>query len=294
MNNIYEELFSQYNCAALNDRQIRQEVEQLLHTYLSANLNTEVYKFCLGCVDLTSLNSTDNDAQIVKMVQKVNRMSKIFPEAPLPAGICVYPNFISTVKKTLQVDVNTVAVSGGFPASQTFAEIKTAETAMAVMEGADEIDVVMPVGNFLSGKYEKVREELEEMKASCRKAPLKVIIESGVLPSASEIKKASVLAMSSGADFIKTSTGKTAVSATPEATYVMCQAVKAWHTKTREKVGIKVAGGIVTAEDAVAHYTIVKQILGTGWLDKKYFRIGASRLANNLLNEIAGKETRYF
>ncbi|HQB27509.1 MAG TPA: deoxyribose-phosphate aldolase [Paludibacter sp.] len=294
MNNIYEELFTQYHCAALNDRQVRQEVEQLLHTHLSSNLNTEVYKFCLGCMDLTSLNSTDNDVQIVKMVQKVNRMPKIFPEAPLPAGICVYPNFISTVKNTLQVDVKTVAVSGGFPASQTFAEIKTAETAMAVMEGADEIDVVMPVGDFLSGEYEKVRGELEEMKASCRKAPLKVILESGILPSTSEIKKASVLAMSSGADFIKTSTGKATVSATPEATYVMCQAIKAWHAKTREKVGIKVAGGIVTAEDAVTYYTIVKQILGTGWLDKKYFRIGASRLANNLLNEIVGKETRYF
>ena len=160
MNNIYEELFTQYHCAALNDRQVRQEVEQLLHTHLSSNLNTEVYKFCLGCMDLTSLNSTDNDVQIVKMVQKVNRMPKIFPEAPLPAGICVYPNFISTVKNTLQVDVKTVAVSGGFPASQTFAEIKTAETAMAVMEGADEIDVVMPVGDFLSGEYEKVRGEL--------------------------------------------------------------------------------------------------------------------------------------
>lgn len=292
--NIYEELFAQYNCNNLNDRQVRQEVEQLLFTHLSSNLNTGVYKSCLSCVDLTSLNSTDNDAQIVKMVQKVNRLSKIFPDAPLPAAICVYPKFISVVRNNLQVDVKIAAVTGGFPASQTFVEIKIAETSMAVMEGADEIDVVMSVGDFLSGEYEKVREELEEMKASCRTTPLKVIIESGVLPSASEIKKASVLAMSAGVDFIKTSTGKAAVSATPEATYIMCQAIKAWHAKTGERIGIKVAGGIVTVEDAATHYTIVQQVLGAEWLEHKYFRIGASRLANNLLNKIAGKETKYF
>ncbi len=291
--NIYEEIFSNYHCD-IDDTQIHNEVAQIVKNQLPFNLNTEVYKTCLECVDLTSLNSTDHDAQIVKMVQKVNRLVKIFPDVPLPASICVFPKFIPAVKNSLQADLKLASVAGGFPASQTFTEIKIAEASMAVMEGADEIDSVMPIGDFIAGEYEKVREELEEMKASCRTASLKIIIESGALPSLSDVKKASILAISSGADFIKTSTGKMPISATPEAAYVMCQAIKAWHEQTGKKIGIKVAGGIVTAEDAAVYYTIVKEILGAEWLNNKLFRIGASSLANNLINAIVGKETKYF
>ena len=165
---------------------------------------------------------------------------------------------------------------------------------MAVMEGASEIDVVISIGKFLSGQYEEVREELQEIKAACRGSHLKVIIESGALQTASAIKKASVLSMSAGADFIKTSTGKIPVAATPEATYVMCTAIKEWHEQTGEKIGYKPAGGIVTTQDAVTHYTIVKEILGEEWLNNKLFRIGASRLANNLLTDITGREVSYF
>jgi deoxyribose-phosphate aldolase len=174
------------------------------------------------------------------------------------------------------------------------AEVKIAETSMAVMEGATEIDVVISIGKFLEGHFDEVMEELSELKDACRSAHLKVIIESGALKNASNIKKASLLAMAAGADFIKTSTGKIPVAATLEATYVMCQAIKEWYEKTGQKVCYKPAGGIVTTEDAVKHYTLVKHILGNEWLNNKMFRIGASRLANNLLSSIEGKEVKYF
>ena len=292
--NIYQELFDNYNCD-IQDAQINKEVGQIVKTYLPTNLNTEVYKTCLSCVDLTSLNSTDTDTQIVKMVQKVNRLPKIFPDVPNVAAVCVYPVFAKAVRDSLNLEgVKTAAVVGGFPSSHTFEEIKVIETSMAIMEGAEEIDIVISLSNFLTENYEKVREELEEIKSVGKGANLKVILETGELNSASVIKKAAIMAISSGADFIKTSTGKTAVSATPEAVYVMCQSIKEWHEQTGVKIGIKVAGGINTAEDAATYYTIVKQVLGTAWLNNKLFRIGASRLANNLLNAIVGKETRYF
>lgn len=201
---------------------------------------------------------------------------------------------VSVVKSNLTEDVGIASVSAGFPASQTFIEVKVAETAMAVLEGATEIDVVISIGKFLEGKFDEVFEELEELKASCRNAHLKVILETGALKNASNIKKASVLSMQAGADFIKTSTGKIPVAATVEATYIMCTAIKEWFEKTGEKVGYKPAGGIVTTEDAVKHYTLVKQILGDEWLNNESFRFGASRLANNLLTTIKKEEIKYF
>ncbi len=291
--NKFEELFNKYNCN-LDDAKVTKEVASLLAQHVSENNNSEVYKQCLSCIDLTSLNSTDTDSQIISMVEKVNKFHDFYPEIPLVGAVCVYPSMVATVKEHLTENIGIASVAAGFPSSQTFIEVKIAETAMAVMEGATEIDVVISIGKFLSEKYEEVFEELTEIKSACREAHLKVIIETGALETASNIKKASILAMSTGADFIKTSTGKMPVAATPFATYVMCQAIKEWHKKTGEKVGYKPAGGIVTTAEAVQHYTIVKEVLGNDWLNNKLFRIGASRLANNLLTSILKEEVKYY
>ncbi len=289
----FDDLFKQYNCN-LNDENIKSEVAKILSGHYSENDNKEVYKQCLSQIDLTSLNGTDTHAEIISMVEKVNNFKSAFPALPNVGAICVYPALVPVVKEHLTENIGIASVAAGFPASQTFIEVKVAETAMAVMEGATEIDVVISVGKFLEGNYEEVYEELTEIKASCRKAHLKVILETGALQNASNIKKASILAMAAGADFIKTSTGKIPVAATVEATYIMCQAIKEWQEKTGGVVSYKPAGGIVTTEDAVKHYTIVKEILGNEWLNNTRFRFGASRLANNLLSSIEGKEVKYF
>ncbi len=289
----FQELFNTYNCE-LNDEFIEQEVDRILKENLQDNMNVEVYKQCLNSIDLTSLSETDTEDKIFDMVQKVNTFTDIYPELPNVGAICVYPSFVSVVKESLTEDIGIASVAAGFPSSQTYVEVKVAEVSMAVLAGASEIDVVISIGKFLSKNYEEVYEELSEIKAACRDAKLKVILETGDLKTASSIKRASVLSMASGADFIKTSTGKIPVAATPFATYVMCQAIKEWHEETGEKVGYKPAGGIATTEDAVIHYTLVKEVLGEEWLNNKLFRIGASRLANNLLTSIVGEETKYF
>jgi len=289
----FDDLFEQYNCN-LNDEVVKQSIETILAKHSAENDNKEVYKQCLNQIDLTSLNGTDTHAEIIALVEKVNGFKSVFPHLPNVGAICVYPALVPVVKEHLKVDIGIASVSAGFPASQTFIEVKVAETAMAVMEGATEIDVVISIGKFLEGNYQDVYEELSELKAACREAHLKVILETGALQTATLIKKASILAMASGADFIKTSTGKIPVAATLEATYVMCEAIKEWYDKTGEKVAYKPAGGIVTTDDAVKHYTIVKYILGDNWLNNKMFRFGASRLANNLLTSIEGKEVKYF
>ncbi len=290
----FEELFSTYNCDSITDEQVKADVEKIISEHYGENDNVEVYKKCINLIDLTSLKETDTEEEIRSMVQKVNDFEDNFPDIPNVGAICVYPSMVSTVKATLTEPIGIASVSAGFPSSQTFIEIKVAETAMCVMEGATEIDVVISIGKFLEGKYEEVYEELSEIKSACRDAHLKVILESGALKTAANIKKASVLAMAAGADFIKTSTGKIPVAATPEATYVMCTAIKEWNEKVGAKVGYKPAGGIVTTEDAVKHYTLVKEILGEDWLNNEKFRLGASRLANNLLTSIKGKDVKYF
>ena len=289
-----EELFSLYGCDSTTDEQVKQEMEQLLSAHFEENNTTEVYKRCFNSIDLTSLKETDTEEEIRSMVEKVNNFEENFPDIPNVGAICVFPSMVSTVKATLTEPVGIAAVSAGFPASQTFIEVKVAETAMCVMEGATEIDVVISVGKFLAGKYDEVFEELTEIKSACRDAHLKVILETGALKTAANIKKASVLAMAAGADFIKTSTGKIPVAATPEATFIMCTAIKDWNEKTGAKVGYKPAGGIATAEDAVKHYTLVKEILGDEWLNNKLFRFGASSLANKLLSSIRQEEVKYF
>jgi len=291
--NKFDELFKLYS-TNLNDEQVKSQVANLIKQHFDENNNIETYKKCLSIIDLTSLNGTDTQGEITTMTKKVNDFDEHFPHLPNVAAICVYPALVPVVKGHLTENVGIAAVTGGFPASQTFLEIKIAETAMSVLEGASEIDAVISLGEFLDGNYKDVYEELCEIKAACRDSHFKVIIESGALKSASLIKKAALVAMAAQGDFVKTSTGKIDVSATVEATFVICSAIREWYEKTGERIGYKAAGGIVTAEDAVKHFTIVKQILGNDWLNKSYFRFGASRLANNLLTAIEGKEVKYF
>jgi len=289
----FNALWNEYPCN-LNDDQVKKNVAKLLADKTDENKNTAVYKQCFNSIDLTSLSTTDSTSSIESMIDKVNAFSEKYPDMPSVAAICVYPALVEVVKRKLQIPLNIASVSAGFPSSQTFIEVKVAETAMAVSEGASEIDVVISVGTFLESNFEKVYEELSEIKAACHGAHLKVILETGALASAANIKKASVLAMVAGADFIKTSTGKMSPAATVEAAYVMCGAIKEFYQKTGERIGFKPAGGIVTTEDAVNYYTIVKEVLGDEWLNNKLFRIGASRLANNLLTDIYGKAVSYY
>ncbi len=289
----FEQLFAQYNCN-LDDAQVEAQVKQLIDEHFDENNNAEVWKQCLHQIDLTTLNGDDTDAKVIAMAQHVNDFPKNFPGIPNVAAICVYPSLVPVVNANLTAPVGIAACCAGFPASQTFIEVKIAETALAVREGATEIDVVISIGKMLEGKYQEVYDELCEIRAAARGAHLKVILETGALKSASLIKKASIIAMQAGADFIKTSTGKIPVAATLEAALVMCQAIKEWREQTGVKVSFKPAGGIATTEDAVKYYTIVKEVLGKEWLNNENFRFGASRMANNLLSSIEGREIKWF
>lgn len=261
----------------LNDADVQVQVAALIEKKVPENNTEEVKKFLFNCIDLTTLNTTDSDESVMRFTEKVNRFDDEFPDLKNVAAICVYPNFAQVVKDTLEVEgINIACVSGGFPSSQTFTEVKIAETAMALADGADEIDIVIPVGAFLSGDYETMCEEIMELKETCKEHHLKVILETGALKTASNIKKASILSMYSGADFIKTSTGKQQPAATPEAAYVMCQAIKEYYEQTGNKVGFKPAGGINTVNDALIYYTIVKEVLGKEWLSNELFRLGTS------------------
>jgi deoxyribose-phosphate aldolase len=280
----YRDTLKKYK-TGFNDADITKKVNDIISKKFAQNNNKEVYKRIYSCIDLTSLNSTDTREDIWKFTERVNDFEGS-SDIPNVAAICVYPNFAETVKEALTANVNIAAVSGGFPSSQTFTEVKIAETALAVASGADEIDIVLNLGFFLDENYEELSEEIEEIKHACRDAKLKVILETGALKSASNIMKASILALYSGADFLKTSTGKGYEGATLEAAYIMCTAIKEYAEKTGNKAGFKASGGISTTEDAVKYYTIVKEVLGDEYLNNEYFRIGASRLANNLLESI--------
>ncbi|MDR1682404.1 MAG: deoxyribose-phosphate aldolase [Candidatus Symbiothrix sp.] len=284
MMNKYEETLNKFNFA-LNDEELSRKTAEI--TAGSAENNTsDVLRFLYSCIDLTSLGTEDSKESIWKFTEQVNDFDGSQSDINNVAAICVYPNFVSVVKEVLRADVKVAAVSGGFPSSQTFIEVKVAETSLAVADGVDEIDIVLNCGEFFDNNIEAVCEEIIEIKEACRNAHLKVILETGLLKTAANIKKASILAMYSGADFIKTSTGKVYPGASPEAVYVMCEAVKEYHLLHNRKVGVKVSGGVRTPEEAVLYYTIVKKILGEEWLTPEYFRIGASSLAANLLNAI--------
>lgn len=297
----FEEMQSKYALALskynthLHDDEVRMKVDKLILNKLDENDNLEVKKQILNCIDLTTLKCTDTEESVLKFTEKVNDLTDSYPDIPTIAAVCVYPNMAEIVSDTLEADgVNIACVSGGFPSSQTFMEVKVAETAMALHCGADEIDIVMPVGKFLSGDYEGVCDEISELKDICGDKKLKVILETGVLITAENIKKAALICMYSGADFIKTSTGKEAISATPDAALVMCEAIREYYKETGRKVGFKAAGGINTVKKALAYYTIVKEVLGNEWLNNEWFRIGASSLANPLFTEITGQEIQLF
>ena len=290
----YVATLQKYN-TNIKDEEVKAAVEKIIAEKVPENDTPEVKKFLLGSVELTSLRTTDNEENILAMVEKVNRFDKEYPELPHVATICTYPNFAKLVSESLEVDgVQVVNVSGSFPSSQTFIEVKVAEASLAVKDGATEIDIVMPVGKYLSGDYEGVADEIGEQKQACGECPMKVILETGCLPSMSDVKKASIIAMYAGADYIKTSTGKEKVSATPEAAYVMCQAIKEYYDQTGIQIGLKPAGGINTVRAAVTYYTIVKEVLGEKWLTNKWFRMGTSRLTNLLISELVGKEVKFF
>ena len=269
-----------------SDEEAKKRVEQIISTEFDENNNQDVYKKLYSCIDQTSLNTTDTKESIWKFTEKVNSFEGSDPEIGNVAAICVYPNFVQTVKESLTADIKIASVAGGFPSSQTFIEVKVAEVSLAIADGADEIDIVINAGLFLDEYYEEFCEEIMEIKEVCRDKTLKVILETGALITAKNIHNASILSMYSGADFLKTSTGKGYQGATPEAVFTMCHAIKSYYEATSNKIGIKVSGGVSTTEEAVKYYTIVKDILGDEWCNNDLFRIGTSRLAENLLNEI--------
>ena len=293
--NKYEDALRKYN-TNLDDAAVREAVRKIIAEKVPENDTMDVKKFLFGSIELTTLKTTDSDTSVLAFTERVNDFDNEYPDLPHVATICVYPCFAKTVSESLEVDgVEIACVSGSFPSSQARIEVKVAETALAVADGATEIDIVLPVGKFLSGDYEGVCDDIAEMKAACGESvPMKVILETGALKTASNIKKASILSMYAGADYIKTSTGKMEPAATPEAAYVMCQAIKEYYDETGIQIGFKPAGGINTVMDAITYYTIVKEVLDEKWLTNKWFRLGTSRLANMLLSELKGEQIKFF
>ena len=279
-----------------DDAAVADAVAAILADHLVENRNADVYKKIFNSIDLTTLKTTDSQQSVAKFTERVNSFEEDYGDLPPVAAICVYPNFVPVVRTTLDVSsVGVAAVAGAFPTSQSFIEVKVAEIGLAVEAGADEIDVVLNVGDFFDGDYESVCDDLDEMKHSCRSARMKVILETGALKTARNIRDASVLALYSGADFLKTSTGKEYPGASLDACYVMCQCIREYYEKTGRAVGFKAAGGISTTEEVLKYYTIVKTVLGEKWADSnELFRIGASRLANALLSDIVGEQVKYF
>lgn len=292
--NKYEEAFALHEMPFTDD-EIHVATGRLIADNRAKYDTPETLRRLLSTIELTTLTCMDSDESVLRMVEKVNRFTDEHPDLPHLATICVYPNFAETVSQNLEADgVRVACVSGGFPSSQTFIEVKTVETALAVKDGADEIDMVLSVGKFLSGDYETCADEIAEIKAAAGEAPLKVILETGALEHADLIHRASILSMYAGADFIKTSTGKISVAATPEAAYVMCRAIRQYFEKTGRRVGFKAAGGIRTVAEAVDFYTIVAELLGEEWLGAGLFRIGTSSLLGKLATAVLDGEEHPF
>jgi len=273
---------------------------------IAANLDNvaseQVYKDCFSMMDLTTLKTDDTPASVTKLVNKVNTFRESYPEWPLPASVCVYSNFASVVKDARACDFNITVVSACFPTSQSFLEVKLKECEMAVEQGADEVDIVLALNSFLAGNHEAAAEEIRQVRKTIdavaakqgRNVHLKVILETGLLRAPEAIADASFLAMEAGADFIKTSTGKVDVNATPVAAYVMCECIAKYHEATGKKIGFKPAGGISTAMDALCYYSIVTSVLGKDWLCKDLFRFGVSRVANSILSAVEQKTVSFF
>ncbi len=289
----YQEVISKSQ-VVVDDEKVKSEVEKILSK--AGEYDTpEVRRFLLSSIDLTTLSTEDNETSVTAFTRRVNDFEEQYPQYPHVAAICVYSNFAEVVKTNLDVEgVDVCVVAGCFPSSQTFQAVKVADVAMAVESGADEVDIVLNVGNFLDKNYEDVCDEIIELKHAARGARLKVILETGCLKSAELIRNASLLAMYSEADFIKTSTGKIYPGASPEAAYVMCQCIKEYYETTGRKVGFKAAGGVRTTQDALGYYAIVKSLLGDEWLNNDLFRLGASSLANNVLSSLEDETVKFF
>ena len=289
-----EEALGKYNLE-ITDEEVKEAVKKIIAEKVHENDTLEVKKFLMGSVELTTLKTTDSDESVLAFTERVNQFEEAYPDLPHVATICVYPRFAKVVSETLEVEgVEVACVSGSFPSSQALIEVKTIETGLAVKDGATEIDMVLSVGTFLSGDYETCADEIQQMKEACGDKKMKVILETGCLKTAANIKTASIISMYAGADYIKTSTGKLEPAATPEAAYVMCQAIKEYYDETGIQIGFKPAGGLNSVMDALIYYTIVKEVLGEKWLTNQWFRMGTSRLANLLLSEVIGKETKFF
>lgn len=290
----YTNLLSTY-AAAASPAEVEAQVAEL-KALSGRNMQPEVYKFCFSAIDLTTLSCNDSEESVRAFATKCVDFYQAYPHIPNVASICVFPSFVETVGLVVDATpMRITSVAAGFPASQTFLEVKALETAMALESGADEIDIVMNVGMVLSGQYELAANEVEVIRQEIdADSVLKVIIESGALKSPEKIRAASLLSIFAGADFVKTSTGKIDVAATPQAAVVICQAIKEYYTVSGKRIGFKVAGGVRTAEDAALYYTIVEEILGAEWLTTNLFRIGASSAANNLLSAIEGCEVKYY
>ena len=289
-----EEALGKYNLN-ISDEEVKEAVKKIIAEKVHENDTLEVKQFLMGSVELTTLKTTDSDESVMAFTERVNQFEAEYTNLPHVATICVYPRFAKTVAETLEVDgVEIACVSGSFPSSQALIEVKTVETALALKDGATEIDMVMSVGAFLSGDFETVCDEIQQMKETCGEQKMKVILETGCLKTAKNIKTASILAMYAGADYIKTSTGKLEPAATPEAAYVMCQAIKEYYDETGIQIGFKPAGGLNSVMDALIYYTIVKEVLGEKWLTNQWLRLGTSRLANMLLSEVTGEEVKFF
>ncbi len=280
--------------AAPSVEEVAREVAALREA-AAENHNADVYRFCYSAIDLTTLSCNDSNASVSAFAERCMEFYTAYPHIPNVASICIYPSFVETVG--LVVDgspMRITAVAGGFPSSQTFLEVKMLEAAMAIENGADEIDIVLNAGKMLTGAYDEAANDVEVLRAESAGTVLKVILETGALKTPELIRKASLLSMFAGADFIKTSTGKIDVAATPEAAVVMCHAIRDYHERTGRRVGFKAAGGVRSAEDAALYYTIVERILGREWLTVDLFRIGASSAANNLLSAIEGREVKFY
>lgn len=281
-----EQAFAKYNLN-VDEAAVRETVKEIIANKVPTNDTHDVKKFLLGSIELTSLHTTDTEESILAMIEKVNKMESTHPDLPHVAAVCVYPAFVNLVRNSLEVDgVEITSVCGNFPSSQSRMEVKVAETQLAVADGATNIDIVLPVGKFLSEDYEGVADDISEMKQACGDVPMKVILETCDLESLSNVKRAAILSMYAGADYIKTSTGKEKAGATPEGVYIMCQAIKEYYEQTGIMIGLKPAGGINTSMDAIILYTIAKEVLGDKWITNEMFRLGTSRLAKQLIEEL--------
>lgn len=290
----YDEALSKYNCN-VDEAAVAAALKKIVEERVPKNDTEKIKKFLFSCVCMTTLTTQDSAESVLRLVEKVNNFAHEYPDMPHVATVVTYPRFAKLVAESLEVEgVIPTVVSGAFPSSQALIEIKVAETKLAVNDGAKNVDIVMHVGEFLAGDYETVCDEISEQKAACGDVPMKVILETGDLLNLSNVKKAALLSMYAGADYIKTSTGKEKVGATPEAVYVMCQAIKEYYEETGIMIGLNPAGGINTVKDAITYYSIVEEVLGEKWLTDYYFRLGTSRLPNLVLSDLAGKEVKFF